>query len=164
MPIITIIAAIAKNNAIGYKGQLPWDLPDDLKHFRALTLNKPIIMGSKTFHSIGHPLPHRLNIVLSRDPLFDQTGIIVATTLNEALGLAGDAPNVCIIGGGQIYKEAIKIANRLDLTEINASPVADTFFPTISSKEWQETAREHHATDDRHIYSFDFVTYTRISH
>lgn len=162
---IVIVAAVADNGIIGRDNELPWRLPSDLKRFRTMTLNRPIIMGRKTFESIGRPLPGRTNIVVSRNPSFLAEGIIPATSLLDAIEIArADADHrgvdeVAIIGGGSIYAEALPIADRLAMTEVHASPAGDAFFPEIDPSVWIETSRvrfEPAANDD---HGFSFVTY-----
>ena len=154
---ITLIAAIDEARAIGRAGQLPWRLPDDLKRFKALTLGKTVLMGRKTYASIGRPLPQRRNLVLTRDSSFAATGVEVVHDLQDAL-----EDDLFVIGGGEIYGLALPIAMTLELTLVQTViPDADAFFPAWNSADWLEVRREHHATNERHEYAFDFVTLER---
>lgn len=161
--IISLIAAIGKHRELGRQGQIPWHLPDDLHHFRALTLHHEIIMGRTTFLSLGSkPLPERINIILSHHPDFTAPGCLTAQSLDQALNLArGD--EVFIIGGGQIFSQALPRAERLYLTQVEAEiPDADTFFPEVDFSQWQLTRSESHPQDDRHAFAFTFNDYTRL--
>ncbi len=157
---IVLIAALAKNGVIGKDGALPWHLPDDLKHFKALTLGKPIVMGRKTYASVGRPLPKRRNVVLSRTsgPI---EGVELVRSLDEALALLRDEPEVCVIGGGEIYAAFLPLATRLELTHVEADVEGDAKFPEIDPSSWQVTAESRHEADDRHAFAMRFVTYLR---
>lgn len=144
MSTIVLVAARADNGVIGRDGTLPWHLPEDLAHFRALTLGKPVIMGRRTFESIGRPLPRRRNIVLTRDPGWQAHGAERAASLSEALAATADAPEVAIIGGGEIYAAALPLAHRIELTQVHASVPGDTYFPPLDPAEWTELWREAH--------------------
>ena len=160
----TIVVAYDKNHGIGVANDLLWqrDLPDDLKHFKAVTMGGAIIMGHKTFESIGRPLPGRQNIVISRDGSLLIDGVAVATSLASAYQMVEPGREVFIIGGGQIYALAIDTVDRIFATEVSASfPEADVFFPAIDAVIWQEKDRVHHPADERNRYAFDFVTYVR---
>ncbi len=152
-----MIAAIDEARAIGRGGELPWRLPNDLKRFKALTLGKTVLMGRKTFESIGRPLPQRRNIVLTRDSSFAASGVEVVHDLRNAL-----EDDLFVIGGGEIYALALPIATTLELTIVQTViPDADAFFPAWDGADWLEVRREHHAVDERHAYAFDFVTLER---
>ena len=161
--MLSIIAAVAENNAIGKGDDLLCHLPNDLKHFKATTLGAPVIMGSHTYLSLPRrPLPKRRNIVITtRDAaLFE--GADVARSLQEALHITEDATEVFIIGGGMVYREALPLADKLYLTHIHhAWEDADTFFPTLSASDWQEISREEHPADEQHAYPYTFATYLR---
>ncbi|WIG56371.1 MAG: Dihydrofolate reductase [Rhodanobacteraceae bacterium] len=160
--MITLIAALDRNRAIGRNGAMPWHLSDDLKRFKALTLGKPVLMGRKTALAIGRPLPGRPNLVLTRANLAPFAGQAVVHSVDEALAHAGDT-DLMVIGGGEIYALALPRATRMHLTEIDtATADADTFFPRFDPKEWREIAREHHPADAKHPLAFDFVDYERI--
>lgn len=167
---IALIAAMAKNRVIGINNTMPWHLPDDFAHFKRLTLNHPIIMGRKTFESIGRPLPSRRNMVISRNVDFKATGVEIFSTLEAAISAANipeDALNtgtskasidtILIIGGATLYAQALPLAQRLYLTQVDAEINGDTWFPEIDLTQWRESSRAHHASDARHAYAFDFV-------
>jgi len=143
---------------IGVDNQLPWHLPEDLAHFKRVTLERPIIMGRKTFDSIGRPLPKRRNIVVTRNSGWSHEGVEVAGSLAEAIAVAGDGPS-SIIGGAQIFNEALPLADRMIVTHIDAVYRCDTFFPEIDPAVWTVTAREEHRSADG--IAFAFVTYER---
>jgi dihydrofolate reductase len=159
--MISIIVALAENGVIGSDNRLPWHLPDDLKRFKALSLGKPIVMGRRTFESIGRPLPGRTNIVVSRQPGLAIEGTVVAQSLDAALAAAGAAPEVVIIGGAGIFRQALPRTDVIHLTRVHASVAGDVVFPDLDPAEWRETAVEHHAADERHQYAFTFVTLRR---
>jgi dihydrofolate reductase len=170
--ILSIIAAIGKNNALGKENKLLWQMPADMKHFKELTTGHTVIMGRKTHESIGRPLPNRENIVITRDTNYAPEGVTVVHSLDEALKIASleqgkkfeenqDEVEVFVIGGGQIYTEAMEKAHKLYITEIDNSPEADTFFPEIKKDEWKETSRESHEADDKNPLPYSFVIYTR---
>lgn len=152
-----MIAALEMNRAIGRAGQLPWRLPDDLKRFKALTLGKTVLMGRKTYASIGRPLPQRRNLVLTRDSSFAAVGVEVVHDLQDAL-----EDDLMVLGGGEVYALALPLATILELTLVRTViPNADAFFPAWQGANWLEVRREHHAADERHAYAFDFVTLKR---
>ncbi|MDK6079453.1 dihydrofolate reductase [Massilia varians] len=156
---LTLVVAIDAQRGIGIDNQLPWHLPEDLAHFKRVTLGKPIVMGRKTFDSIGRPLPKRRNIVITRNPGWSHEGVETASSLPAAIALLnGEAAS--IIGGAQIFNEAIELADRLIVTEIDHVFRCDTFFPPIDPAVWQETARESHHSD-ANGYDFAYVTYLR---
>jgi len=158
---VSLLVATDERGAIGRDGGLPWHLPNDLKRFKALTLGKPVVMGRKTWASIGRPLPGRHNIVITRQPGFAAQGASVAGSLEEALALAGDVPEVCIIGGAEIYRLALPQAHVIHLTRVHAEVPADTFFPALDPAQWREVAREDHAADERHDWNYSFVELRR---
>jgi dihydrofolate reductase len=155
---LTLVVAMDAQRGIGVDNQLPWHLPEDLAHFKRVTLDRPIIMGRKTFDSIGRPLPKRRNIVVTRNRDWSHEGVEVAGSLQEALALAGDA-QASIIGGAQIFGESMAIADRMIVTHIDAVYRCDTFFPEIDPATWDITAREEHRSGDG--VGFSFVTYER---
>jgi dihydrofolate reductase len=163
---ITLIAAMDRARAIGRGNQMPWHLSDDLKRFKALTLEKPIIMGRKTFESIGRPLPKRRNIVLTRDQNFRADGVEVIHSLEAGLAepkLADLEGEVMITGGGEVYSLALPLAHKMHLTFVDTLVEdADAFFPEWHKAEWRETSREFHGIDDRHALEFSFVDYERL--
>lgn len=154
---LNLIAALARNRVIGRGNAMPWHLPEDLKRFKALTLGHPVIMGRKTFESIGRPLPGRDNIVVSRAG-FTAAGIRPARSLEEAIDVAGGRP-AFVIGGGEIYRLALPHATRLHLTEIDAEPEGDAWFPEFDRTEWVESVREPGPPGSS--LPFEFVTYER---
>ena len=160
----TIVVAYDKNRGIGAANDLLWqrDLPDDLKHFKEVTMGGAIIMGRKTFESIGRALPGRQNIVVSRDGSLLIDGAAVATSLDAAYAMVEPGRETYIIGGGQIYTLALDAVDRIFATEVDASfPNADVFFPPVDTAVWQEKDRVHYSADERNRYAFDFVTYVR---
>lgn len=156
---LSIIAAMARNGVIGIANRLPWHLPEDLQHFKRLTMGHHIIMGRKTYASIGRPLPGRETVILTRDRGFQAPGCLTAHTLYEAIEACGDDPEVFCVGGAEIYAQALPLADRLYLTEIQAEYAGDAYFPTIDRKLWQETGRERHVSADG--LGYDFVIYDR---
>ena len=164
-PEIVLVVAAADNGVIGKDGAMPWHLPADLRRFKRITTGKPVIMGRKTFESIGKPLPGRHNIVLTRDPRFRAPGATLAPNLAEAIAAAGLDPRaradeLMVIGGAEIYALARPIATRIELTRIHVSPNGDTRFPDPDPADWREAAREDHAADgDAPAHSF--LTYVR---
>ncbi len=160
---ISMIAAMANNRVIGLNGDMPWHLPDDLKFFKAKTIGKPVIMGRKTFESMGaRPLPERSNIVISRNTNLTFPGVEVFSSIEQALDQYKHVPEVIIMGGGELYRHLLPRADCLYLTLIDANLQGDTFFPEWQSEHWQEVERVHHPVDERHAYPFDFVTLKRV--
>lgn len=166
-PRLVLVAAVADNGVIGRDGELPWWLPGDLKRFRGLTLGKPVIMGRRTFASIGRPLPGRSNIVLTRDPKFRAEGVRVAPSLDEALRMAKDeagrlnANEIAVIGGSALYAETLPRADRLYLTEVHASPEGTTHFPAFDKRDWHEVSREGPLQHTGELHAYTFVVYDR---
>jgi len=159
--IRSLVVAMARNRVIGRDNQLPWRLPADLAYFKRVTMGHPIIMGRRTYESIGRPLPGRLNIVVSRNPQFSAPGCTVVPSLAEAWRAAGDAEEVCVIGGTSIFAEALPAADRIHLTEVEAEVPGDTWFPEFDRGEWTEREVERHAPDERHAYPFRIVVLER---
>ncbi|ARU95181.1 type 3 dihydrofolate reductase [Tatumella citrea] len=153
--MISLIAAMAADRIIGMDNAMPWSLPADLAWFKKHTLNKPVIMGRRTFESIGRPLPGRLNIVISRTP-GETAGVTRATSLEEALQLAGEASEIMIIGGGKIYAQMLEKADRLYLTHIDAEVEGDTQFPDYNPDQWHSVFSEFHDADSNNTHSFCF--------
>jgi len=162
-PELVVIAAVARDRGIGIDNHLPWHLRKDLLRFKATTMGSPIIMGRKTWDSLGRPLPGRRSIVISRNPTLGLEGAEVANSLPEALQLALGAPSAYVIGGEQIYALALPLADRLLLTEVDVQLPADAHFPAWSAEAFEEVSREHHPADADNDYPFDFVEYRRIS-
>jgi len=160
--MIIIIAAVAENNALGKDNQLLWHLPADLKRFKKVTHNHIVIMGRKTFESLGKPLPNRTNIVITRNKDFKVEGCITVHSLEEALTHVKQHEDLFILGGAEIYKQAIKIADQLDLTFVHQTFEADAFFPEIDKTIWKETSREDFKADDKNNFDYSFVMFDRI--
>ena len=159
---LTIIVAVAENNAIGKDNKLIWHLSDDLKRFKSLTNGHHIIMGRKTFESFPNPLPNRTHVVITRQSNYKApSGVIVVNTLVDAIEVAKNDYRPFIIGGGEIYKQALEFADRIEITRVHDSFDADTYFPEISPNIWKETFREFHSKDDKNEYDFTFITYVR---
>jgi dihydrofolate reductase len=164
MPRVTLIVAMTDDGVIGIDGQLPWRLPEDLRRFKAATLGKPVVMGRKTFESIGRPLPQRHNIVLTRQVGFSarDPAVTVVTTLQAALQAAGDVPEVMIIGGAEIYQLALPLAQRIILTRVHANVQGDTHFSPLDPKAWRVASSETYAADEKHAYSMTFEDLERV--
>jgi dihydrofolate reductase len=158
--MLSLIVAMAKNRVIGHENKMPWHLPAELSYFKRITTGHPIIMGRKTFDSIGRPLPNRRNIVVSRNTNFHSPGVEVANSLENALALCAN-DNPFVIGGASLYAEALTVAQRLYITEINADLVGDTFFPPINDSLWKEESREARSKDEKNIYDLQFVVLQR---
>jgi len=165
---ITLVVAVAENSVIGWQGGLAWHQSSDLKFFRKVTMNKPLIMGRKTFESIGKPLDGRDNIVITRNTAFEVPGILVAANLEDALELAREkarergADEISIIGGAQIYALALPLADRIYLSRIHLSPDGDTFFPKLDESQWREISRERHAASPKDSADYSFIVLERI--
>ena len=163
MTKLSMIVAHAENRVIGKDNDMPWHLPADLQYFKKVTIGKPIVMGRKTYESIGRPLPGRMNIVISRDANYKAEGIETATTVQEALSLAGDVEEVMVIGGGAIYKFCMEAADRLYITHINATIDGDTEFPPYSiDRDWEKVSSEFRPSDEKNAYDLDFCVYERV--
>lgn len=160
MPLLSLIAAKARNGVIGRNNALPWHLPEDLKYFKATTFGHPILMGRKTFESIGRPLPGRTSIVISRNPDWQFAGCTVVPSIDAALQAAAERDEIFVIGGSELYSQTLPRADRLYLTEIHADFAGDAHFPELDPADWQELSRQQHADDGRG-FAFDFVVYQR---
>ncbi len=160
-PGIVLVVAVAENGVIGRKGELPWRIPGDLKHFKAVTMGKPIVMGRKTYESIGRPLPGRANIVVTRDKNYRADGVIVVHSLEQAKAIAAGeakksgANEIAVIGGSALFEETLPIAAKIELTEVHAKVEGDVVFPRFDQNKWRETRREgpHQGPNDDHSYS-----------
>lgn len=160
----TIVVAMGEKNEIGSGNQLLWHLPKDLKHFKDLTSGHPIIMGRKTYESIGKALPNRTNIVVSRKKNWFQEGVLIVGSLKEAVKFAKKIDeNIFIIGGGNVYEQTMEIADRLEVTLVKANLEADTYFPKINEKIWKKTEEICHEKDDKNQYDFCFQTYEKVN-
>ena len=159
--MISLIAAIGKNNELGKGNELLWSMPADMKHFKETTSGHPVIMGRKTYESIGKALPNRRNIIITRNESYSAEGIEISHSLEKALRQAQDKQEVFIIGGAEIYTQAMPYADKLYITHIDAEDKkADSFFPPIE-KEWRETSREEHKADKKNPYDYTFVVYEK---
>ena len=164
---IVLVAAVGENGVIGRAGGMPWRLKSDLAHFRRLTLNKPVVMGRKTYESIGKPLPQRTNIVITRDADFSVPGIVTAPNFEAALALARadaerrGADEIMVIGGSAVFAAAMPLAERLEITHVHSDTAGDVTFPPIDPKVWRQAAREEHAAGPGDEASVTFATYLR---
>lgn len=162
MPQLTLVAAVARNGVIGRKNDLPWHLPADLRFFKNTTLDKPLLMGRRTWQSIGRPLPRRQMIVLTHDRGYRPEGCTVAHSLGEALTAAGDAPEIMVIGGAVLFKQTLPLAQRMYLTQVEADVPGDTWFPDWNPAEWQLVWEEAHSADEKHAWPFRFQRWERL--
>lgn len=160
--MLTLIAAAAENNALGKNNDLLWHLPDDFKRFKQLTIGHYIIMGRKTFESFPKPLPNRTHVIITRQDKYSAPeGCIVVDSLKKAIAVCPKKEEIFIIGGGEIYNQALALADKIELTRVHTSLEADTFFPQIDLKEWQLVFEEFHPKDEKHAFAFTFLTYRR---
>ena len=159
--MISIIVAASANNVIGAQGDLPWRLSDDLKRFKTVTMGKPIVMGRKTWESIGRALPGRRNIVITRQQNFAAEGCDVVQSTDEAIVAAGDVDEIMVIGGSEVYALFLPVAQRLYLTRVHADVNGDAFFPVVDEDEWQLVSDEAHVADSRNEFDFSFRIYER---
>lgn len=157
--MIILIAAVSENNALGKDNDLVWHLPDDFKRFKQLTSGHYIVMGRKTFESFPNPLPNRTHVIVTRQKNYAVEGCLIANTLQHAIELCPKNETIYIIGGGEIYKQSIELADVLEITRVHHTFEADTFFPEIDSKIWKLTKEEFHPRDEKHNYSFTYQTY-----
>lgn len=160
--MIILIAAAAQNNALGKDNQLLWHLPDDFKRFKQVTSGHYIVMGRKTFESFPKPLPNRVHVIVTRQKDYQPDGCLVAGSLEKAIALCPEDQEVFIIGGGEIYKQALPLADKIDLTRVHATFEADTFFPEIDPAQWRIVSSTFHPKDDKHVYDFSFEEFVRI--
>ncbi len=164
---IVLVAAVADNGVIGADNTIPWRQRSDMQRFKAITMNKPMVMGRKTFASLKRPLPGRTHIVVTRDPAFSHPGILTATSFDRALALAEadalqrGADDIAVIGGVEIFAHFLKFADRLEITEVHATPQGDTYFPAIDNDAWEEIARVRHEAGPDDDAAFSYVTYRR---
>ena len=159
--MISIIVAASANNVIGAQGDLPWRLSDDLKRFKTVTMGKPIVMGRKTWESIGRALPGRRNIVITRQQDFAAEGCDVVQSTDEAIVAAGDVDEIMVIGGSEVYALFLPVAQRLYLTRVHADVNGDAFFPVVDEDEWQLVSDEAHVADSKNEFDFSFRIYER---
>jgi len=161
--MISMIVAMAENRAIGKDNDLLWHLPDDFKHFKSVTMGKPILMGRKTYESIGKPLPGRENIVITRDDSYSADGTTLVNSIPEALEASKQYDEVMVIGGASFYEQMLPMANRLYITVVYGTFDADVFFPDFNLDEWDVVEQTEHEADERHAYAFSFITYQKKS-
>ena len=159
---LSIIVAMAANGVIGRNNELPWHLPADLQHFKQTTLGKPILMGRKTFESIGRPLPGRTNIVITRDDSYTAQGCVVVTSIEDALKVAAGHDEVMVIGGAELYRQVLPEAKTIYLTRIHESFEGDTRFPEIRNTEWHQVERVDHEADEKNPYDYSFIRLDRV--
>lgn len=161
--IISLIAAVAENNVIGYKGKIPWQIPADFKYFKEITMGHCLIMGQTTHESIGKPLPGRLNIILTFDKKYKSKGCVVVNSIDEALTVAKKKKEreVFVIGGASIYKQFIDLSDKLYITKVKGKFKGDTFFPTIDPEKWKLVSKIENKADEKNPYNFDFLVYER---
>jgi dihydrofolate reductase len=160
--MLTLIAATSTNNALGKDNQLVWHLPDDFKRFKALTSEHYIIMGRKTFESFPKPLPNRIHVIITRNKSYEAPeGCIVVLSLEEAIKVCPKNEEVFIIGGGEIYKQSIDMADKVELTRVHTTVEADTFFPEINPEQWELVFEELHLKDEKHVFDFTFQTFIK---
>lgn len=159
--MISFVVAMDENRAIGKDNDLPWYLPNDLKHFKKTTMGKPIVMGRKTYESIGKPLPGRENIVVTRDESYKAEGTTIVHSVDEVLKM--NAEEICVIGGSEIFKQFLPVADRLYITEIHHTFDADTYFPELNDDEWKEVSRTAGIVDEKNKYPHDFVVHEKIN-
>jgi len=159
---ITLIVAAAENNAIGKGNRMPWHLPNDFKYFKEKTLNHSVVMGRKTFESIGKPLPERRNIVMTKNTNYLHEEVDVANNIDELLLYCRDEREIFIIGGAEIYKQTLPLAHKVLLTRVHTTVDGDAFFPELPANEWKLISTEKHEKDDRHAFDYTFEVYERI--
>lgn len=159
--IVSLIAALANNHVIGKNNQLPWYLPADLKYFKQITLGKPIIMGRKTYESMGKPLPGRHNIVVTRDPNYQLSHCTVVNSLDAAITAGDSSEEIIIIGGAEIYQQALAVVDRMYITYVNTDIDGDTFFPKWDTTAWHEVSREDFSPNGNNKYNYSFCTFER---
>ncbi len=158
-PLISAIVAAAENNAIGKDNQLLWHLPNDLRFFKRTTTGHTIIMGRKTYESVGKPLPNRRNIIITRQPGYAVEGAEVVHSLTAAFERCAGQDEVFVVGGAEIYRQALPAVGRIYLTRVHATLPGDSFFPKLDERNWRLVAEDHHAADDRHAYRYTFEIY-----
>ena len=157
----SIVVAVARNGVIGRDNALPWRLPSDLAHFKKVTMGRPVVMGRRTYESIGKPLPGRKNIVVSRNPAFMAPGCTVVPSLDEAWRAAGEAGEVCVIGGTTLFEETLPLADVIHLTEVEANVEGDTYFPAFDRRDWDSREIARHPADERNAYPIRILELAR---
>lgn len=163
--MIAIIAAVSENNVIGKDSKLPWRLPADMKYFKTMTRGNVVVMGRKTFQSLGKPLPDRVNIVITRQKSFKEQGVLTASSLQQALNTARqfEGKDIFIIGGGEIYRQSLDICDRIYLTRIHEHFNGDAFFPELPMNKWKMVSKAEHPPDEKNPHPYSFIIYDRIS-
>jgi dihydrofolate reductase len=161
--IISLVVAASENNVIGKEGKLPWCLPEDMRYFKNITWGMPVIMGRKSFDSLGKPLPGRKNIVITRQPSWKATGTVVVKNLEDAVFVAQetDAKEIMVIGGGEIFKIAFERAHRIYITRVRAEVEGDAYFPVIDPAKWKLVSRDDHDADEKNLYAYSFQVWER---
>lgn len=164
--IVSLIAAVAENRVIGRNNELIWRLPNDMRFFKSTTSGHYVVLGRKTFDSFGKPLPNRTHVVITRNETFHYPGVLRASGIDEALEICrnGGETEVFVLGGGEIYQQSMKHADKLYITEVKASFDGDTYFPEFDKSDWREINREPHFKDEKHAYDYSFVIYERTKH
>lgn len=162
MPRLSLIVAMSRNRVIGADGKIPWHLPGELKLFKDLTMGHPIIMGRKTWESIGRLLPGRITVIVTRQPGYDVPGAIVAHSLQEAIAARGDDDEIFVIGGAEIFREALPLADRVYLTTVDAEVAGDTLMPRFEGPGWRETSSRSFPADERNRYPYSLAVHERI--
>ena len=158
---LSLIVAMGKNRVIGAKGGIPWKLPNELQLFKRITMGHHIIMGRKTWESIGRLLPGRTTVIVTRQPGYTVPGALIAPSLHAAICQCANDGEIFVVGGGELYREALPLAHKLYLTIVDASPGGDTRMPEINFAEWREVSAEQHQTDEKHAYAYRFGVYER---
>jgi dihydrofolate reductase len=159
--VITLIVAAADNGVMGRENELPWHLPEDLRRFKRLTLGKPVVMGRKTHESIGRPLPGRHNIVVTRDQQYRREGVTVVHGVDEALRVAGDVPEIMVIGGAELFQWFLPRAGRVHLTRVHAQVPGDVMWPALDEGQWRRVHHESRPADEQHVYPMTFEVWER---
>ena len=159
---LSVIVAVSSNHVIGYKNQLPWRLPADLKYFKQVTMGHPIVMGRKTYESIGRPLPGRTNIIITRQENYEVQNCIVVHSFEEAMSLCREEDEVFIIGGAEIILQSIQLVDKIYLTRISGVFAGDTFFPEIDHTQWSEIQRQDFEPDEKNAWPYSFIIYERV--
>ena len=159
---ISIVVAMASNGVIGRDNELPWHLPADLQHFKKTTMGKPILMGRKTWESIGRPLPGRTNIVITRDTAYRAEGCVVVNSIDAALEASSGQDEVMVIGGAEFYRQVLPLADTIYLTRIHATISGDTCFPELNVADWREVERSDHAADEKNPHDYSFIRLDRV--
>jgi dihydrofolate reductase len=159
---ISAVVAMSENHVIGVQNKLPWHMPADLQHFKTITINKPVMMGRKTYESIGRPLPNRLNVIISRDPSFKADGCSVYHSVDDAMSAIKNNEEIFIIGGAILFSEMLPRIKRIYLTVIHEHVEGDAFFPELNKKEWKEVESVKHHADERNPHDYSFITLDRV--